>query len=220
MSQTGPQTDTRHTRAANIPAPQQGAVPPRRTRWLLAPSVCAGIALCIVLVSLLRQPVPIPATRQATSSGPTATAGPAAPLVGHVAPPVTLVDHSNQQLTLTHYTGTVVLLNFWYAACDPCRYEMPALEKTYLTDAGRGFVVLGVDTIDDAPTIAGFQQEVGVTYPLLRDPSKLAVTAYRIPGTPTSFLIDRSGVIRAVYVGPVNPQTLRRDLAPLLAATR
>ena len=63
------------------------------------------------------------------------------------------------------YEGQVVVLNFWYAACPPCRVEAPDLEKLHLSLEGDGASFLGVNVRDQADTARTFETETGVTYP-------------------------------------------------------
>jgi peroxiredoxin len=147
----------------------------------------------------------------------TTTAAPADPLVGHYAPDVTLRDMRDKLTPLSSLRGSVVLLNFWYVSCPPCQIEMPALERAYLAHQSQGFKVVGIDVVDDASTISAFTSRLGITYPMLRDIGGRAVLAYQIRATPSSFLIDRAGVIRAVYTGPITSSTFQQQLAPLLA---
>jgi peroxiredoxin len=145
-----------------------------------------------------------------------ATPGPAAPELGHYAPDVTLTDLSGRGVKLSSWRGQVVVLNFWYVACEPCRLEMPALERDYLDQRANGVVVLGVNTADDAATIQQFTSKLGITYPIVRDPDLHATSAFRLAATPTTFVIDRAGVIRYKFVGPLDRATLAKDLTVLV----
>jgi peroxiredoxin len=136
--------------------------------------------------------------------------------VGHLAPNVTLLDLSGKSVPLSSLRGKVVVLNFWYVACEPCLYEMPALEKTYLAQQANGFVVVGVNTSDDAAAITAFASRIGITYPLLRDVNLSAVGTYSVTATPTSYVIDRRGVIRDRILGPVDQSALASEVTMLL----
>lgn len=197
--------------------------PPRRyaagavwTRRVVG--AAALVVLLVASILLLRRPLPAPAHPVSPGITTVSLPGGAAPRVGHYAPELTAATLSGASVTLAQFRGKIILLNFWYAACDPCRIEMPTLERTYEREQGSGVVVLGIDTIDGNESIAQFQQAVGITYPVVRDVGHRSAAAYGVLGTPTSYLIDRHGVIRAVYVGPVNPSTLKSDLASLLAS--
>jgi len=196
---------------------------PRHIRALQIVSVALMVAAVALLVHALLTPAaPSAATPGRTTSGtsgagPIATAAPADPLVGHLAPDVTVHDMRDHLTALSSLRGSVILLNFWYVSCPPCQIEMPALERAYLAHQSQGFKVVGLDVVDDASTISAFTSRLGITYPILRDIGQRAVLAYQVRATPSSYLIDRSGVIRAVYTGPINTSTFQRDLAALLA---
>lgn len=192
----------------------------RRVRIL---QVVSGV-LVVAAVALLVRGLLTPATPSAATpghassgAGPTATAAPTDPMVGHLAPDVTVHDMRDHLMALSSLRGSVVLLNFWYVSCPPCQIEMPALERAYLAHQSQGFKVVGLDVVDDASTISAFTSRLGITYPILRDIGQRAVLAYGVRATPSSYLIDRDGVIRAVYTGPINSSTFQRDLAALLA---
>lgn len=176
-----------------------------------------AVFLVVATVVVLARALLTPASQPA--SGVTGTPAPAAPLAGHYAPNITLLDLSGKSVQLASLRGKVVVLNFWYVACTPCQVEMPALEKTYLKQNANGLVVVGVNTADDAQTILDFTGKLGVTYPIWRDVNLNAVVAYRIVATPTSFIIDRDGVIRYKITGPVDQKTLTADVTALLAAS-
>src|SRR4051812_26893197 len=94
--------------------------------------------------------------------------------------------------------GFVVLVNVWATWCIPCRTEIPELQALHQQYAGRGLKVLGI-SVDDAGTdrdIADFARDFGVTYEILRDPDDRVSALFRTPGVPSSFLIDRTGIVR------------------------
>jgi peroxiredoxin len=205
------------------PSPREGApaeaphqsTPARGVRkWRVVAGALIACTIAVLGWALLTPGGTSPGT--ASSSG---TPLPAAPQVGHLAPNVTLLDLSNHPIDVASLRSKVVILNFWYVACEPCRYEMPLLERVYHADLSRGVVVIGVNIADDAPTITTFINRLGVDYPILRDQNQRAVLAYQITSTPTSFVIDRQGVIRDRLVGAItDTNTLNADLAPLIAA--
>ena len=180
----------------------------RRIPWGIAISATlVVVTLALVLKALLTPATTAPAGSQ--------TPGPAAPLTGHYAPDVTLVDLSGNQVALSSLHGKVVILNFWYAACEPCRLEMPELERYYQAHQSEGLVVIGANIVDDAQATRNFTNSIGVSYPVFRDPGQRAYTSYQVSKTPASFIIDRDGVIRKIIVGPLDATTLDQT-APLL----
>lgn len=192
------------------PPPQ----PDTRTQRRLSPRTLIIGAVAIIVIALLLKGLLTPAP---TRSGDVhATPGPAAPLAGHYAPAITVVDLSGNKVTLASLRGKVVALNFWYAACEPCKIEMPALQRSYDKYKGQGFVVVGVDVTDDAATASAFVRAVGITYPVVRDQSLQTVTAYNVTDTPSTFFIDRGGVIRTRVVGALDVSTLDSSVGSLL----
>jgi peroxiredoxin len=175
----------------------------------------SAIALVALTAALLLRALLTPTAAPAAS----ATPGPAAPQVNHYAPDVTLVDASGNHVRLASLRGKVVVLNFWYASCPGCQIELPTLEHVYQQDRSAGLVIVGVDVADDARTMTTFTQRIGLTYPVFLDESGHAMAAYQLSATPSSFVIDRQGVIRDRFVGPVDPDALRRDTSALLSRT-
>src|SRR5215469_9946926 len=100
-------------------------------RTLIAVVIVASIA--ILLRALLTPAAPPPPI--------TSTPAAAAPEVGHYAPNVTLTDLAGHSIQVSHWRGKVVVLNFWYVACQPCQIEMPALQHEYLVEQAKGMIV-------------------------------------------------------------------------------
>jgi len=116
--------------------------------------------------------------------------------------------------------GHVVVVNFWATWCLPCRLEMPSLQKLHERRAGDGVLVLGfaTDVGGDGP-VRAFLEERGITYLVGR-----ATDAHRrafggLPGIPTTFLIDREGVVRHKVVGYFAPPALNAAVSRLLGET-
>ena len=87
----------------------------------------------------------------------------------------------------------LVLLNFWFAACPPCREEFPVLEKMYRANKARGFEIIGINATDDAATMRKFVQENDLTFRFARDEGGQVSAQYKVEATPTSILIDANG---------------------------
>ena len=88
-----------------------------------------------------------------------------------------------------------VLLNFWFAACPPCREEMPHLQNFYARYKSRGLEVVGINATDDSSVIAQFGREFGLSFPLARDAERQVSGDYKVVATPTNILIDEKGSI-------------------------
>jgi cytochrome c biogenesis protein CcmG, thiol:disulfide interchange protein DsbE len=182
-------------------------------RFLRPRSLIVG-ALAVIVSALLLRGLLTPAPSHPATAH--ATPAPAAPIAGHYAPAISAVDLSGNPVTLASLRGKVVALNFWYVACDPCKIEMPALQRSYDKFKSQGFVVLGIDIADDTATAGAFIREVGITYPVVRDQSLLTATNYDLTATPSTFFIDRDGVIRAKVAGPLDIPMLDANITALL----
>ena len=111
------------------------------------------------------------------------------------------------------YAGKVVVLNFWYASCPPCRAEASSLEKLNTTYSAKGVVFLGVNVQDTAPTALSFEKAHGVTYPSILDANdgavKLAFTGKISPtAVPTTLIIDAKGRVAARFSGLITSPSL------------
>lgn len=118
--------------------------------------------------------------------------------------------------------GKVSIVNFWYAACPPCRVEARDLEAVKQQFAPQGVEFLGVNIYDQAPTVDSFNQEFGVTYPSILDVSDANVRlafADSVPpqAIPTTLVLDREGRVAAVIRGPIDKSILKSMLETVLA---
>lgn len=205
-------------------APQPSAAPPPRPRAPRYTIRTVWIVIIVASIALLARGLLTPAaptnTAPPVTAGHTATPLATAPLVGHLAPNVTMLDLSGHPVSLASFRGQVVVLNFWYIACDPCRYEMPLIEKVYHADRTSGLTVIGLNMTDSASDISGYIHQIGVDYTILRDSDQRAVVGYNIIATPTTFVIDRHGVIRAKFKGAITgASALEEAVNPLLKAS-
>ena len=118
------------------------------------------------------------------------------------------------------YAGDVLVLNFWYAGCPPCRVEAPDLEEISQTFAADGVKFLGVNVRDQTATSLSFASEFGITYPSVMDADDgnmlLAFAGTVAPSAvPTTLVIDRQGRVAARILGGIegtsNLSTLIKD---------
>jgi len=138
--------------------------------------------------------------------------------VGTRAPEFTATDLASGRLKrLADYRGTVVLLNVWATWCQPCRVEMPSLERLSRRLGGADFRVVAVSVDEQGPAVvARFAQDLGLSFEILHDRSGAIQRLYQTTGVPESFVIDRDGVIikkvigPAEWDGPVNETLIRR----------
>jgi len=121
------------------------------------------------------------------------------------------------------YRGDVLVVNFWYAGCPPCRLEAPDLEALAQQFAPDGVQFLGVNIRDQAATALSFAEEFGVTYPSVLDANdgrvQLAFAGQVAPNAvPTTLVVDREGRVAARIAGLVSePSVLRSMITDTLA---
>lgn len=137
------------------------------------------------------------------------------PKVGQPGPDITVTRLDGGSIKLSELRGKVVLLNFWATYCDPCRAEMPAMEKVYKEVADKGGIVVAVDQKESAATVRKFVEEFGLTFPIALDEKGAAGAVYGVQYMPTSFFIDKEGVVRYMKVGQMEEATIRQYFASL-----
>ncbi|HBX68760.1 MAG TPA: hypothetical protein DEH25_05100 [Chloroflexi bacterium] len=108
-----------------------------------------------------------------------------------------------------------MLVNFWASWCPPCRSEMPAMQEIYQQYGPDDFVILAVNNTqaDNLADIQNFVDERGLTFPILLDNTGQVSAAYQVRSLPTSFFIDREGIIREVVIGSPMAEALLRTRA-------
>jgi cytochrome c biogenesis protein CcmG/thiol:disulfide interchange protein DsbE len=140
---------------------------------------------------------------------------------GKAAPDFTLQTLDGKTVTLSDLKGKVVVVNFWASWCEPCRQEMPAIEKAYETYKDQGLVVLGVNLRENNVSVKGFVDMHKLTFPILMDKdNSVAVDTYKVKPIPTTFFIDRQGILQLKMEQPMTYQFLENNLEPLLADRR
>lgn len=137
--------------------------------------------------------------------------------VGARAPDLVLSAPNGKVLNLGGYRGTVVVLNFWASWCPPCRVEMPALEQVHQAYFKRGVAVIAVNQMESAQTASNYADQQGLTLQIALDSDGTASQAYRVAALPTTYFIDKYGVIRdIVYGGPMTRALIESKVLPLL----
>ena len=123
------------------------------------------------------------------------------------------VLYDGAEVTPETFQGEVSVINFWYAACAPCRVEAPDLQEVHEEFEDDGVQFFGVNTRDTQPTAEAFERTFGITYPSMEDRTGqvvMAMTDYVHPSAvPTTLVLDKQGRVSARVVGIVEPGTLR-----------
>lgn len=138
---------------------------------------------------------------------------------GLLAPPFETVTVEGEAVSLAELRGEVTVVNFWATWCGPCRMEMPDIQAIYDDRADEGVQILAINRGESVETVAEFQEEFGLTFPLLMDENEV-ITAedYQILSMPTTFVLDADGVIVARHFGPVTEEQLNTFVDQALEA--
>jgi peroxiredoxin len=137
--------------------------------------------------------------------------------VNFPAPELTLKDTQGTSRSLADYRGQVVLVNLWATWCGPCKEEMPTLQDFYIDHQAEGFVIIAINDGDSTADVLQFVDDYELTFPVWLDPTYIATEqAFKTRGLPTSFVIDRNGTIKLMWVGGISRSVLDQHLIPLL----
>ncbi|HLS50194.1 MAG TPA: TlpA disulfide reductase family protein [Actinomycetaceae bacterium] len=129
--------------------------------------------------------------------------------------------YDGADVDLADWRGDVVVLNFWYAACPPCRAEAPDLAAIHEDYADQGVRLLGVNPRDDAGTAQAFERRFEVPYPSIHDDDARTVAALQglvpLQAMPTTVVLDVEGRPAGRILGQIDPATLRAIIDDTLA---
>lgn len=175
-----------------------------RWRWISA----LGISLALVWIVYTSLLFPLPAAQGTIS----------APREGFQAPDFTLSALDGSSITLSDMAGKVVFINFWATWCPPCEAEMPAIQS--LHESSPEVIILAVNATnqDSLEEVRRFVTERQLTFPILLDQDGQVGRLYETNALPSSFFIDKKGVIRkVVYGGPIAKSLLIAETSKLQA---
>jgi thiol-disulfide isomerase/thioredoxin len=137
-------------------------------------------------------------------------------LVGKTAPPIAARDLSGRTWTLADGRGRVRWINFWATSCEPCRTEMPAMQR--LSEVyGDRLLILGVDFGEERSAVSDFARRYAIRYPVLLDPT--LDNFYRWANRdalPRHYFVDGNGAVVREVIGPLEPTRMAAILAELV----
>lgn len=179
---------------------------------LLAVALLAGCA------GVKQENATPPAPSEAPGGATPAAQGPSQdavkPLPGYRAANFTAVDvFTGEKVSLLDLRGQVVFLNFWATWCGPCRQEMPEMEALQ-QEMGKQvrIIALGGDAQESNEKMGAFAQSMGLTFTIASDQGA-ALGLYKVVGLPTSFFIDKEGIIVARHTGPMKLEKMKQYIA-------
>lgn len=125
------------------------------------------------------------------------------PRIGTAAPDFTVQD-ADRKVTLSQFRGQVVVLNFWATWCPPCIEETPSLVQMQKRMQSKGVTVLAVSVDVDESAYRKFLRDHNVDMLTVRDPDQKSNDLYGTFKFPESYIIDRGGIVRRKFIGPVD----------------
>lgn len=228
------QTSTDVGETAGQPATPEVAAPARRT--LIGPFTARQVGLvnaAIVASALVLYVVTRPIGGSGSTNGPdpgaefyrisAETQGLA---LGQRAPElsgtdgvreVALTDLDGRPVLLATLRGHPVWINFWATWCPPCQRETPVLRDAYARHKDEGLVLLGIDVQEDAGSVRNYATRYRLTHQIGLDVTGAVFRTYLIFGLPSHYFIDRDGIIRGRYFGPLTSDQVEQQLAVILA---
>ncbi len=138
-----------------------------------------------------------------------------APVVGALAPDFTLANLEGENISLSDFNGQPVLINLWATWCGPCRIEMPTIQSRFEEYRDEGFIVLAVNFDEQRTDVQAFRDEFGLTFQMILDPGAEVQKLYRTRSYPSSFFVDRNGVIQVQHIGVMTEGNLDGNLAQI-----
>lgn len=203
-------TDT----TTSTPPPTSDPVPgPGVAARISRGRLLAGMLVAVVLLAVAGG---LAAARLSSTPAPATGSTPGVLTVGALAPTLSGTTLDGRSLSLADLRGKPVVVNFWASWCAPCKQEFPAFKAVLGRHQADGLTVLGVLYNDGAVPARGFVAQEGATWQTLLDPSGGAARTFEVFGAPESFLIDRSGVVRARILGGLTESSLEQAVAPIL----
>jgi len=127
--------------------------------------------------------------------------------VGNLAPDFQLPNLDGQTVSLSNLQGKPVLINFWATWCSPCRGEMPYIQEIYEEWSDKGLVVLTINIGESPSQVEKFMESQQLSLPVLLDTKQATAREYNIVGIPTTFFIDKDGIIQEKIIGAFQSKT-------------
>lgn len=134
-------------------------------------------------------------------------------VIGINAPDIEIIDAiNNRPLLSSELKGKVLFINFWASWCQPCREEMPSIEKLFKHFLDKqDFLMLTILYRDDPQRAISYLKQNGLNLPVLIDKDENTAKSYGVTGVPETYIVDKKGVVREKVIGPYqwdSPQVL------------
>jgi peroxiredoxin len=129
---------------------------------------------------------------------------------GQHAPDFSLQSLNGATVSLSSLKGKVVLIDFWAQWCEPCKKELPQLDKLAKEYAGKGVQIVAVNIDKQRGNAERMVKQLGLSLDVLLDPAGSVAGSYDLPKMPTSFVVDKKGIVRYVNEGFDGPKDVDR----------
>lgn len=141
-----------------------------------------------------------------------------APKENFLAPDIVLESYIGADVSLSNLHGKPIILNFWASWCPPCRAEMPDFQEAWEEYQGTDLQIISVNSTqqDSLPAISSFVAAHNIEFPILLDTNGNASASYQVHSLPSTFFINRDGIITKIIIGGPIPLSLLRIQADLL----
>jgi len=134
-------------------------------------------------------------------------------------PDITLPTPDGNMISLSDYQGEVLFLNFWGTYCPPCVAELPDLQEVYEELQGEDFVIIGLNVEEKPEKVRAFAEEHGLTFPIIISPDATVNSLYQLKHMPTTWFIDRNGILRGKIEGQMSKSMVLKMAHKLLSET-
>lgn len=128
------------------------------------------------------------------------------------APEIDLIDIDGRQHSLSDYQGNILIINFWGTWCQPCRKEMPALQRAYEQLKKDNISIIAIAMGDSLSDVIQYRNNNPVDFSLLPDKDSVVSTRWSIPALPTTYILNQSGEVIIRVIGKYewdNPNFLK-----------
>lgn len=139
------------------------------------------------------------------------------PAAGDAAPRFTAAGLDGHSVSLSELKGRPKVLNFWGTFCQPCREEMPALQKQADQWVKEGVQVIGMNLGENGVTVRSYLEQHGIRFPVYLDTDDSIRQAYGVNQFPTTFFIRPDGTILKIRVGQMDEAFIEQSVRELLA---
>ncbi len=193
------------------------------TQTVTQPGPATTHTVTVTTIQTVTQPVTQTVTQTVTATTTaTVTVTAQAPIAdtgtetGNLAPEFQLPDTEGQTVTLSDLRGNPVILNFWATWCGPCKHEMPFLQQKYEDWQSEGIILLTINLRETHSEATQYMESNGFSFPVLLDSDGEVSSLYQIIGIPTTFFLDKDGIIQAKKLGSFLSVDEIEDLIPLI----